>query len=100
MPIIKLTTEINNANVEIVFDLIRSIDLHKIAAHKSKAATIAGLISLNETVTWKAKHLGFTQELTSKITDYIYPTFLLMKWSKVLLKVFDTHIILSKKRTM
>ena len=88
MPIIKLTTEINNANVEIVFDLIRSIDLHKIAAHKSKAAAIAGLISLKETVTWKAKHLGFTQEVTSKITDYIYPTFFAHEMVKGAFKSF------------
>jgi hypothetical protein len=64
LPIIKLTTEINNANVDIFFDLIRSIDLHKISAHKSKEEAIAGkasgLISLNETVNGKVKYLGFT----------------------------------------
>jgi ligand-binding SRPBCC domain-containing protein len=79
LPIIKLTTEINNTTIEIVFDLIRSIDLHKISTNKSNEEAIAGktsgLISLNETVTWRAKHLGIRQELTSKITAYIYPTF-------------------------
>jgi hypothetical protein len=102
LPIIKLTTEINNANVEIVFDLIRSIDLHKIAAHKSKEEAIAGktsgLISLNETVTWKAKHLGFTQELTSKITDYIYPTFFANEMVKGAFKSFrHAHYLIQKK---
>jgi ligand-binding SRPBCC domain-containing protein len=30
---------------------------------------------LGETVTWRAKHFGIWQNLTSKITDYNYPTF-------------------------
>jgi hypothetical protein len=104
LPIIKLTTEVNNANIEIVFDLIRSIDLQKISTHKLKAAAIArktsGLISLNESDTWRAKHLGFgfTQELTSKITDYNYPTFFADEMVKGVFNSFDTNIILSKKR--
>ena len=102
MPIIKLTTEINNANIEIVFDLIRSIDLHKISTHKSKEEAIAGktsgLISLNETVTWRAKHLGFTQELTSKITDYIAPTFFADEMVKGAFKSFRHEHYLSQKK--
>jgi ligand-binding SRPBCC domain-containing protein len=105
LPIIKLTTEVNNANIEIVFDLIRSIDLHKISAHKSKAAAIAGktsgLISLNESVTWSAKYLGFTQELTSKITDYIYPTFFANEMVKGAFKSFrHEHYLTQEKDNM
>lgn len=69
MPRIYLETRIS-APVEIVFDLSRSIDLHKISTEHTKEEAIAGktsgLIALGETVTWRAKHLGFTQNLTSK----------------------------------
>lgn len=70
---IKLITKIN-APVERCFDLSRSIDLHKISTSQSNEEAIAGvtsgLINLNETVTWRAKHFGVWQKLTSKITQY------------------------------
>ena len=60
-----------------VFDLYRSVDLHKIStAHTNEEAVAgktSGLIELNDSVTWRAKHLGFTQHLTSKITAYNRP---------------------------
>src|ERR1043165_3725006 len=72
MPIITLVTEIN-APIEICFDLARSIDLHMIStAHtgeKAIAGRMSGLIEKNETVTWRAKHFGISQTLTSLITD-------------------------------
>ena len=78
MPIIELRTEIK-ANKEIVFDLSRSVDLHKISTKQSNERAIAGktsgLIGLNESVTWRAKHLGVYQNLTSKITQYDRPNF-------------------------
>ena len=71
MPRIELNTEIC-APIDVVFDLSRSIDFHIKSAQKTRERAIAGktsgLIGLNETVTWKAKHCGFTQQLTSKIT--------------------------------
>ena len=70
MPTIHLTTFIA-APVERVFDLCRSIDLHrKSMAHTNEeavAGTTSGLIELDETVTWKAKHLLKTRVLKSKI---------------------------------
>ena len=76
MPVIKLETKIN-APVEIVFDLSRSIDLHTKSTAKSNEKAIAGrtsgLINLGETVTWRAKHLGVRQTLTSKITAFDRP---------------------------
>lgn len=76
MPVIKLETKIN-APVERVFDLARSIDLHTKSASKSNEEAIAGrtsgLICLDETVTWRAKHLGVRQTLTSKITIFERP---------------------------
>ncbi|HKC67062.1 MAG TPA: SRPBCC family protein [Bacteroidia bacterium] len=73
MPHIKLITKIN-APVERCFDLSRSIDLHKISTSQSNEEAVAGitsgLISLNQTVTWRAKHFFVWQKLTSKITQY------------------------------
>lgn len=78
MPVIKLITEIN-APVEVVFDLSRSIDLHKIStaytSEEAIAGRMSGLIELGETVTWQARHLGFTQQLTTKITAFDRPRY-------------------------
>ncbi len=76
MPTIKLETIINSS-IETCFDLSRSIDLHKIStANTNERAidgTTSGLINLGEFVTWKAKHFGITQKLTSKITAFDRP---------------------------
>jgi ligand-binding SRPBCC domain-containing protein len=60
------------APVERVFNLSRSISLHKISTVQTREEAIAGittgLINLNETVTWQAKHLFKTRQHTSKIT--------------------------------
>ncbi len=78
MPLIKIKSEIN-ADKEIVFDLSRSIDLHKISTEHTKEEAIDGvtfgLIGLNESVTWKARHFGITQKLTSKVVDFDRPIF-------------------------
>jgi ligand-binding SRPBCC domain-containing protein len=78
MPLIRLFIEIN-APIERVFDLARSIDVHKISTKHTNETAIAGktsgLIELHDTVTWRAKHLGFYQTLTSKITQYNRPYF-------------------------
>ncbi|HLX66509.1 MAG TPA: SRPBCC family protein [Puia sp.] len=71
MPTIHLTTFVA-APAQRVFDLARSIDLHrKSMAHTGEeaiAGTTSGLIGLNETVTWKARHLRRMRVLKSKIT--------------------------------
>ena len=76
MPTIILHTTIK-ASPEVVFDLSRSVDLHLKASSINKeqaiAGTTSGLMGLGDQVTWKAKHLGFTQYLTSKITAYDRP---------------------------
>ncbi len=76
MPRIKLRTEIK-AGKKIVFDLSRSIDLHKISTEETNEEAIDGitngLIGLNQSVTWKAKHFGIYQKLTSKITEFEQP---------------------------
>lgn len=76
MPRIKLQIHIK-AERDIVFDLSRSIDLHKISTKHTKEEAVggklSGLIGMNESVTWRAKHFGFYQHLTSKITQYDRP---------------------------
>ena len=71
MPTIHLTTFIN-APVERVFDLARSIDLHKKSMAHTREEAVAGtttrLVNLNDTVTWKGKHLGKTRVFKSRIT--------------------------------
>lgn len=91
MPLIKLHTEIK-ANKEIVFDLSRSIDLHKISTEHTNEKAIAGrtsgLIELHETVTWRAKHFGVYQTLTSKITTFDRPNFFVDEMVKGAFKSF------------
>jgi ligand-binding SRPBCC domain-containing protein len=78
MPKIHLEIQIN-APIDRCFDLARSIDLHKLSTgntqEEATAGTTSGLIGLNETVTWRAKHFGVWQKLTSKITEYEQPHF-------------------------
>lgn len=78
MPRIELQTEIK-ADKQIVFDLSRSIDLHKISTQHTNETAIAGktsgLIELKESVTWRAKHFGIYQQLTSKITEFEKPNY-------------------------
>jgi ligand-binding SRPBCC domain-containing protein len=65
--------------MERVFDLSRSISLHKLSmAHTREEAVkgrLTGLIELNETVTWRARHLGKVRELTSRITGMRKPEY-------------------------
>ena len=69
-----------------VFDLARSIDLHKASTAKTNEEAIAGktsgLIELNETVTWRAKHFGIYQKLTVKIVEFDKPN----KFKDIMLK--------------
>ena len=101
MPVIELETEINSSNIERVFDLIRSIDLHKVSTKKTNEKAISGrtsgLIGLGETVTWRAKHLGFYQELTSVITDFKSPTFFADEMHKGIFKSFRHEHHLKKE---
>lgn len=65
------------ADIQKVFDLARDIDLHQKSTagtdEKAIAGRTSGLIEENETVTWRAKHLGIYQTLTSKIISMERP---------------------------
>jgi ligand-binding SRPBCC domain-containing protein len=78
MPTIQITTVIN-ASVERCFNLSRSIDFHMHTSHRTKEKAIAGitkgLIKKGERVTWKARHFGIMQTLTSEITQMEEPVF-------------------------
>ncbi len=78
MSVIQLTTIIK-APIERCFDLSRSIDLHMESTsgtgERAIAGRTSGLIEHNELVTWRAKHLGVWQQLSSKITEYEYPVY-------------------------
>lgn len=72
-------TSFIHAPIERVFDLARNIDLHKKTMADSHeeavAGTTNGLIQLDETVTWKGKHLGKTRFHKSRITALKAPTY-------------------------
>lgn len=92
MPIIKLETRIN-APVERVFNLARSIDLHKNSMsqydERAVGGVTSGLINLDETVTWEATHFGVQQRLTSKITRFERPRYFRDSMVKGAFKRFD-----------
>ena len=78
MPLVEIETEIK-ADIKSCFDLARSIDFHqeslKHSDEKAIAGKISGLIELGEWVSWEAKHFGFVQHLTSKITEFEKPNY-------------------------
>lgn len=75
---ITIETYVKN-DIQTCFDLARDIDFHKESLKHSEERAIAGktsgLIELGEWVTWEAKHLGITQKLTSKITEFKSPNY-------------------------
>ena len=78
--------------IKIVFDLSHSIDLYKTSTKQTDEeaidGVINGLIGLNESVTWRAKHLGFYQKLTTKITEFDSPKYFVDEMTKGAFKKF------------
>jgi ligand-binding SRPBCC domain-containing protein len=77
MPKIELETVIA-APPDRVFDLARSIDLHArstaASGERAIAGVTSGLIGPGEEVTWRARHFGVWQSLTSRITLFDRPS--------------------------
>ena len=102
---IELTTHIN-APIEKVFDLSRSIDLHmestKQTGEKAVAGKTSGLIGLGETVTWRARHFGIWQTLTSKITEFDRPNLFVDEMVNGAFKSFrhEHHFTTSGRQTI
>ena len=75
--------EITNisAPIERCFDLARSVEVHLAGnVHFGESAlavggVTSGLVDLGQRVTWRAKHLGIWQNLTSEITRMERPTY-------------------------
>ena len=74
-------TTIIEAPIERCFDLSRSVEVHLLSnVHSGEQAlavggVTSGLVGLSEEVTWRAKHFGIWQNLTSKITAMESPRY-------------------------
>ena len=59
------------------FDLARSVEAHtdstRATGERAVAGKMKGLLTLGDVVTWRARHLGVWQELTSQLTAYDRP---------------------------
>jgi hypothetical protein len=70
-----------NAPIERCFDLARSVEVHLVANIHSGEQALAiggitsGLPELSQRVTWRAKHFGVWQNLTSEYTAMQSPTY-------------------------
>lgn len=61
-----------DAPIQTVFDAHRSVDEHLNSAKNTQEKVVdgitSGLLNLNDTVTWRAKHFGVHQNLSIEIT--------------------------------
>lgn len=66
-----------HAPIERCFDLTRSMDFHvhsmSTLGETAIAGVTSGLIGMGQEVTWRARHFGLWQTLTSRITAYDRP---------------------------
>ena len=75
-------TTIIQAPIERCFDLSRSVEVHLLSNVHSGEQALAcggvttGLVGLSEQVTWRARHFGVWQDLTSKTTALQSPAYL------------------------
>jgi hypothetical protein len=74
-------TNLIHASIDRCFDLARSVEVHLLSNIHSGEQAVAlggvtsGLVGLSEQVTWRAKHFGVWQTLTSKTTAMERPRF-------------------------
>lgn len=70
-----------NAPIERCFDLARSVEVHLKGNRQWGESVVAlegvtsGLVELGQRVTWRARHFGIRQRLTSEITAMERPTY-------------------------
>ena len=88
---IVLETEIK-APSERCFLLSLSVELHtgstSETGEKAIAGVTKGLMKLNDTVTWEARHFGIVQRFTSKIVAYDKPNYFISEMQKGAFKKF------------
>jgi len=74
-------TTLIHAPIQRCFDLSRSVEVHLLSnIHSGEQAlatggVMTGLVGLYQRVTWRAKHFGFWQNLTSETTALDAPTY-------------------------
>ncbi|MGI4832608.1 MAG: SRPBCC family protein [Janthinobacterium lividum] len=78
MPTIKVLTRIAAPSAR-CFQLALSVDLHAVSARQTQEQVVSGvrsgLLQLGDSVTFRARHFGIWQTLTSKITEYQAPAY-------------------------
>ncbi len=83
--VIELHTKIK-APIERCFLLSLSVDIHVLSTKETNERAISGVtkgvMKLNDSVTWRAKHLGIYQNHTAKITAYEFPTYFISEMIK------------------
>ena len=74
-------TTVIDAPIQRCFDLARNVEVHLIANVHSGEQALAvgeitsGFVGLGQKVTWRAKHFGMWQDLTSEMTAFRPPFF-------------------------
>ncbi|GAB3222991.1 hypothetical protein GCM10027346_01530 [Hymenobacter seoulensis] len=80
MPTIEVKTVIK-APLHICFQLALSVDLHTISTHKTREEIVggvrSGMLKLGDSVTFRARHFGVWQTLTSRVTELKAPHYFL-----------------------
>lgn len=78
MPVLEITTRIAAPQAR-CFYLALSVDLHAVSARQTHEQVLGsirtGLLYLGDSVTFRGRHFGVWQTLTSKITEYRKPTY-------------------------
>ncbi|MBC6699394.1 SRPBCC family protein [Hymenobacter puniceus] len=78
MPTIEVLTFINAQQAR-CFQLALSMDLHTISAIQTQEKIVGGVrssvLQLGDSVTFRARHFGVWQTLTSKVTEYEDPVY-------------------------
>ena len=96
MPVIELKTIIR-APIERCFLLSLSVDLHVLSTNgtneKAIAGVTSGIMKMGDTVTWRAKHFGIYQKLSTKISAYQSPNYFVDEMVKgAFKKIYHQHI--------
>ena len=78
MPVIEVITHIS-APPAICFQLALSVDLHTISTQRTQESIVGGVskgvLKLNDSVTFRARHFGVWQILTSQVTELESPNY-------------------------
>ena len=76
MSIISVEIDID-APPAVCFDMARSVDAHiesaRTTGERAVAGVTSGMLNLGDDVTWRARHFGVTQDLTSRIVAFDRP---------------------------